>query len=88
MEQFHQAPGNKAPLPSGIPLPGQEESNASYLEEHHAAIWLKNDDNIEETLSNVLDNSNTLEKLQTQAKLIGKPNSTRDICEIILNSKK
>ena len=70
------------------PLPGQEESNASYLEEHHAAIWLKNDDNIEETLSNVLDNSNTLEKLQTQAKLIGKPNSTRDICEIILNSKK
>ena len=42
-----------------------------------------NDDNIVETLSNVLDNSNTLEKLQTQAKLIGKPNSTRDICEII-----
>ena len=32
--------------------------------------------------------TNTLEKLQTQAKLIGKPNSTRDICEIILNSKK
>lgn len=69
------------------PLPGQEEENATFLETNHVAIWIKNDDNIEEAISSILDFPNILENLQKQAKLLGKPNSTKDICEIILNIK-
>lgn len=68
------------------PLPGQEEENASFLENNHVAIWIKNGDNIEEEISSILDFPNTLENLQKQARLLGKPNSTKDICEIILNT--
>lgn len=66
------------------PLPGQEEENASFLESNKAAIWLKKEDNIEEVFSSLLNFPDRLENLQNQALKIGKPNSTKDICEILL----
>lgn len=69
------------------PLPGQEEENAKFLESNHAAKWIKNDDNIEEVISSIIDFPSTLENLQKQAKILGKPNSTKDICEIVLKAK-
>ena len=66
------------------PLPGQEESNASFLENNNTAVWLKPGDNIEETISNIINNPKKLESLHENSKKLGKPYSCKTICEKIL----
>lgn len=68
------------------PIPGQEEKNAEYLVNHNTAIWLKKDDNVEEIINNLLSDSSKLEEMSNNAKSISKPNSTNDICKILLNN--
>ena len=68
------------------PIPGQEEENAEYLVNHNTAIWLKKDDNIEEIINNLLSDTSKLEEMSNNAKSISKPNSTNDICKILLNN--
>ena len=68
------------------PIPGQEEENAVYLVNHNTAIWLKKDDNVEEIINNLLSDSSKLEEMSNNAKSISKPNSTNDICKILLNN--
>ena len=68
------------------PIPGQEEENAEYLVNHNTAIWLKKDDNVEEIINNLLSDSSKLEEMSNNAKSISKPNSTNDICKILLNN--
>lgn len=70
------------------PLPGQEEENATFLENSGAGIWIKNDDNIEEILSNLFSNPYDLLNMKIKARLIAKRNSTKDICEILLGKIK
>lgn len=68
------------------PIPGQEEENAEYLVNHNTAIWLKKDDNVEEIINNLLSDTSKLEEMSNNAKSISKPNSTNDICKILLNN--
>ena len=68
------------------PLPGHEEANASYLESSGSAIWLKNTDDIEEIISNIMNSPNKLEDMKKCEKNISKPNSTEEICRILLNN--
>ena len=68
------------------PLPGHEEANASYLESSGSAIWLKNTDDIEEIISNIMNSPNKLEDMKKCEKNISKPNSTGEICRILLNN--
>lgn len=68
------------------PIPGQEEENAKFLEKNGVAKWLKNTDNIEGTFNLLLNDSDILGKMKSNTKLIAKPNSTQDICNIILNN--
>ena len=68
------------------PIPGQEEENAEYLVNHNTAIWLKKDDNVEEIINNLLSDSSKLEEMSNNAKSISKPNSTNDICKILLKN--
>ena len=68
------------------PIPGQEEENAEYLVNHNTAIWLKKDDNVEKIINNLLSDSSKLEEMSNNAKSISKPNSTNDICKILLNN--
>ena len=68
------------------PIPGQEEENAEYLVNHNTAIWLKKDDNVEEIINNLLSDSSKLEEMSNNARSISKPNSTNDICKILLNN--
>lgn len=68
------------------PLPGHEEANASYLESSGSAIWLKNMDDIEETISNIMNSPNKLEDMKNFAKKISKKNSTKEICKILLGN--
>jgi len=68
------------------PLPGQEEANATYLENTGAAIWLKDFDNIDETISYIMNSPHKLEEMKEYAKKVAKPNSTRDICKILVGT--
>ena len=67
------------------PIPGQETENADFLENSGCGIWLKKNDNISEFLNKILRDTNKLSTMKENTKLIAKPNSTRDICNIILN---
>ena len=66
------------------PIPGQEEENAEFLEESNVAVWLKKDDDIDSTLNNIINNDLKLNTMKKNILSISKPNSTKDICEIIL----
>lgn len=69
------------------PIPGQEEENAEFLEEKQVAIWLKKKDNIEEKLYEIFNSPDLLKKMKINARLLAKKNSTKDICEILMNNK-
>ena len=66
------------------PIPGQEESNAKYLEDNKVAIWLKDTDNAESILNDLLNDELKLDDMHVHSMLLAKPNSTKDICKILL----
>lgn len=66
------------------PLPGQEEENADFIEKSGAGIWIKENDDIQNTLFDVLGNTYKLQDMKIRARLIAKKNSTKDICEKLL----
>lgn len=65
------------------PIPGQEEENAEFLEENKVAIWLKKDDDINSILNILLNDENILKTMKDNTRLISRPNSTKNICEIL-----
>lgn len=66
------------------PIVGQEEENATFLEEHGAAIWIKKKDDVEKILRNLFNNPDKIKEMKIKARLLAKKNSTKDICEILL----
>lgn len=68
------------------PIPGQEEENAEFLEKQQVAKWIKNDTDIHEVFNILLNDENTLNEMKNNIKSIAKPNSTKDICRIILSN--
>lgn len=68
------------------PIPGQEEENAEFLENKGVGIWIKKEDNVSEILNNLFSNSEKLEKMKNNTKLLAHPNSTKDICDILLKN--
>ena len=67
------------------PIPGQEEENATYLENNKVAIWIRKDDNVEEILNNLFASPDKMQEMKIRARLIAKKNSTKDICKILLS---
>ena len=68
------------------PIPGQEEENAEFLENNKIGIWLKKDSDIYLTLNVLLNDDSTLNNLKQNISSIAKPNSTKNICDIILKT--
>ena len=66
------------------PIPGQEEENAEFLENKGVGIWLKKGDNVSNILNDLFSSPEPLEKMRNNALLIGHPNSTKEICHILL----
>ena len=66
------------------PIPGQEEQNAEFLVNNGAAIWIKKEDNIARVLKNLYRDKEKFKSMAKSAKKIAKPNSTKNICEILL----
>lgn len=69
------------------PIPGQEEENAKFLEDHHVAIWIKENDNPKEILEQLFNSPQEMKNMKINAKLLAKKNSTRDICKILLDDE-
>lgn len=68
------------------PIPGQEEENADFIEKNKVGIWIKKEDNIEDELYKILNSEKLLKSMKINAKLLAKRNSTKDICETLLNT--
>ena len=66
------------------PIPGQEEENARFVEDNEVGIWIKKEDNVENELYKILNSEEKLQSMKTNARLLAKKNSTKDICEILL----
>lgn len=66
------------------PIPGQEEENAAYLEKNKVAIWIKENDDVEEVLNNLFSNQTKMREMKIRARLLSKKTSTKDICKILL----
>lgn len=67
------------------PIPGQEEENAEFLVSNGVAVWIKKEDNLENVISSLF-NSDALEKMKKNVKLLSKRNSTESICKISLEN--
>ena len=66
------------------PIPGQETENAEFLRKSGCGIWIKKNDNISNILNTILNDETKLIQLKNNTKLVAKPNSTKDICNIIM----
>lgn len=66
------------------PIPGQEEENASFLEDKGVAIWIKKHDNVGEVLRDLFSSPDRMQKMKVNARLLAKKNSSKDICKILL----
>ena len=67
------------------PLPGQEEENALFLEKNNVGVWIRKDDNPEVILSQIFNSPNKLAEMKEHTKLLAKPNSTKQICDTLIN---
>lgn len=70
------------------PIPGQEEENARFLEKSGAAVWIKKDDDIDMIIDNLLKDTDKLEKMKENCLALSKRDSTKNICNIILEKNK
>ena len=67
------------------PIPGQEEENAAFLESKKVAKLIKKDDDINFILNILVNDDTILNNMREHSYLISKPNSTENICKIIMN---
>lgn len=67
------------------PIPGQETDNADFLVKNGCAIWLQKDDDVSYILNKILNSPNKISIMKDCAKIVAKPNSTKEICEILLS---
>ena len=68
------------------PIPGQEEENAEFLESKNIAIWIKKSDNSKEIIERLLNNRKKISIMKENTKILARPNSTRDICDVLFKS--
>ena len=66
------------------PFPGQEEENARILELTGSAIWIRKSDNIDDIVSLLMSGQINLDFIKKNAISFAKPNSCKDICNILL----
>ena len=65
------------------PIPGQEDRNMEFLVNSGAAIMATNTFPVDEALYELMNNPWRLELLQKSVEHIGKPDSTKNLCEYI-----
>ena len=66
------------------PIPGQEEENAEFLESKGLAIWIKKSDDWDVVIKDLLSHPDKLAKMKEKTSILARPNSTRDICKVLI----
>jgi processive 1,2-diacylglycerol beta-glucosyltransferase len=66
------------------PIPGQEEENARFLLNNGAAVRLFDAEKTTPFLNQLLNNEKRIECMKEMQRYIARPNSTKEIVEIIL----
>ncbi len=66
------------------PIPGQEEQNAEFLENHGVGIWIQKKDNPDEIFANLFKDEKKIEEMREKTKFILKSYPTETICKTIL----
>lgn len=72
------------PIVAINPIPGQETDNAEFLEKNGVGTWIKKDNDYTIVLNELINNDEKIIQMKENTKKIAKPNSTQDICNIIL----
>ena len=67
------------------PIPGQEEENAEFLVAHNVGIWIKKSDDPNNVIQDLFKDKNKILEMKKNTSLLSKKNSTKDICNIIMN---
>ena len=70
------------------PIPGQEEENAEFLVNHGAAIWIQKQDNIARKLKTLSRNPDQVAQMIEKSKELARPNSTKEICDLLYEDLK
>lgn len=68
------------------PIPGQEEENAEFLETHNVGVWLRKNDDPNKVIHDLFNNPEKLIQMKKNTELLARKNSTKDICQIIINN--
>lgn len=66
------------------PIPGQEEQNAEFLENHNVGIWIRKNDNPDEIINNLFSYEEKILEMKENTKKLAKKYSTRNICKTII----
>ncbi len=66
------------------PIPGQEDRNMEFLVNSGAAIMATETFPVDEALYEIMNNHWRLELLEKSVENLGKPNSTKDLCDFII----
>ena len=66
------------------PIRGQEDRNTEFLVNNGAAIMVTKTFSLSEALFQVLNNPWRIKTLETSVSHLGKPNSTKDLCEFVI----
>ena len=70
------------------PIPGQEKENAQYIEDNKMGIWVKESKPTSEYFQTIFNNTKLIEEIKENQKKYSHINSTKNICEILINKEK
>ena len=70
------------------PIPGQEKENAQYIEDNKMGIWVKESKPTSEYFQTIFNNTKLIEEIKENQKKYSHINSTKNICDILINENK
>ena len=70
------------------PIPGQEKENAQYIADTKMGIWIKTNKPTSEYFQEIFNDTKLIEEIKENQKKYSHINSTKNICDILINENK
>ena len=70
------------------PIPGQEKENAQYIADNKMGIWIKASKPTSEYFQEIFNDTKLIEEIKENQKKYSHINSTKNICNILINENK
>ena len=70
------------------PIPGQEKENAQYIADNKMGIWVKENKPTSEYFQEIFNDTKLIEEIKENQKKYSHINSTKNICDILINENK